>query len=265
MKNGFILLLIFFTSCGPSRVFRPYTNGGYGNIKSYVSKPEYLTENTSATYITGEVGLGELQYRTSGDKKTAASLQFHRAHTGKHYNFHYGAGGTYGSYKFNTSLLDAAPAGQRKEFYGLNVKTGINYLKSIPKVDFRILGVELNYRREFGPYQDLLQEVDSDNFTESDYLQWGYEPVIVPNQSLFSIDLNTEIIFKIKEEKTWGIGFYGGKMFYDDTDADTLGDFFGGGFLSYRYRRFIFSFIREFTNGEDLKVNSGKFGLTYRL
>ena len=247
------ILLFFICSCGPTRV---YTTGSYGSIKSYSEKQHYTDKKTTATYVSGDISIGKHSQDggTFKDNKAIVALNLHRSTTGRSYNFYYGLGGAFGSYKFEEGYNDIIKDGEKKSFYSINFKSGINYTYSRPKVDWRFIGLELAYLNEFGPYQKTLSELVTSNS----------EDLIIANQkSMLTYQLYSEYVFKTNNDKAFTIGFYfGDLMNYKNTKLYSGSTYFNGITFGLRLKNYTMSVIFETGEGD---IKSSKFGLSYKL
>ena len=257
MKNLIKLLvighLILLCSCGVDRI---YTSGTYGSIKSYTEKPQFNGKKSSATYISGDISNGKHAQEGNSfkDTKVLVSLNAHKSVTRKNYNLYYGIGATYGNYKFKEGFEDVIATGEKKSFYSINFKTGINYTMSRRIIDYRFIGLELAYNYEFGPYQDKLTQLKSLNNSAL---------VIINKNPLFSYNLYSEYVFKIKDKNNLSIGFYVGDLLSDiEENSENWRATFSGITLSFRHDKYIFSMV---TQTGEAEIRSTKFGLTYQL
>ncbi len=263
MKNLLIIILsLLLLSCGIDRI---YTSGTYSSIKSYTAKPEYRNKDTSAVYISGDYSKGEHSqfgnYSTSGlaqkerkDTKDLMSLSIHKSITRENFNFYYGIGGTYGNYTFKSDFFDIVKLNEKKDFYSFNTKMGINYNLPTKKMDWRIIGLELGYNYEFGPYQNILARIKE----RAEDLP---RILVVNEKSFFSYNFNSEAVFKLKNSSAIGIGFFIGDILNNLEELKGKDSSFYGLFFSYRHKRYTFSYIEEIGN----EVRSSKFGLSYQL
>nr|WP_321231884.1 hypothetical protein [uncultured Psychroserpens sp.] len=245
-----IIGIFMLTSCGK----RVYTSGTYGSIKSYTVKPEYRGENKKGTYISADFSKGEQDVTNSiTDKKTFLSIRAHRSITRKYFNFYYGLGGTLGNYKFGGPITDGVNVGS-KAFYSLNSKTGINLNLPTKKMDWRILGVELIYNYEFGPYQNTLEDVK--NSTEDSEL------LIFNKKSILSYNLTTEAVFKLNSGNALSLGIYVGDILNKTGNLKGEDSNFLGVFISFKFKKITLSLVSE---SAQESIGSSKFGLTYQL
>jgi len=262
IKNGIAIgLLIVMQSCYTGKSV--YTNATMGSTAGYIAKPIYNGENRSDIYVTGEFGNGNVSNNNGNEDSgtRVAALNVHRAHARKNFNFYYGVGAELGSFKFweedfqlqgQEELISAG----KKNFYSLQAKTGINYLVSRPYADFRILGLDLGFISEFGPYIDTLKELES-NVVDYDAVE------VYIKESTFYLGLNSEIVFKLNENNSIGINPFLAKSFLETKNG--LSPNLYGLALSYRYSDFTLSFFNEVNSQYSVDTYNCKIGLSYRL
>jgi len=246
-------LLLFICSCGSRRV---YTTGSYGSIKTYTEKPKYVDKKESATYVSGDLSFGKHMQDGGNfdDAKTIAALNIHRSTSGRFYNIYYGIGGAYGTYKFKEGYENLVADEEKKSFYSINLKSGINYTYTRPKVDWRFIGVELAYLNEFGPYQDKLSELISTN---------DGELTIANQNSMFTYQLYSEYVFRMSIDSAFTVGFYFGDLLnYKDTEMYSGTTDFSGLTFGLTFNKYTIHAIFESGQGE---IRSTKIGLTYKL
>ena len=253
LKAYAIMLLVgffMFSSCGK----RVYTSGTYGAIKSYTAKPEYRGENKTATYVSLDLARGRQDVTNDiTDKKTLLSVRGHRSMTRKYFNFYYGLGATLGNYRFGGPITTEVDESS-KAFYSLNTKSGINLNLPTKKMDWRIVGVELAYNYEFGPYQNTLDEAKNNN--EDPAL------LVFNKKSILSYNVSSEAVFKLKNDRALSLGFYVGDILNKTGNLKGENSEFFGVFMTFRIKKFTFSLLSESAK-ED--IGTSKFGLTYQL
>jgi len=257
MKTKYKILLvanlILFSSCSINRV---YTTGSYGSLKSYTEKAHYNDKRSSSIYVSGDVSFGKHTQEAENfdDVTTLAEVKVHKRITGKHYNFYYGLGASYGVYRFTKGYEGLIQNNEKKGFYNLNLKTGLNYTMSRRIIDYRFIGLEVAYHNEFGPYQDKLSDLLKSNNSEL---------LIVNQKSLFSFNLYTEYVFKFSKKDALSIGFYIGDLinYKKEKNYDYSTDF-SGITVGLRLDRYTINLITESAQGS---IKSTKIGLTYQL
>lgn len=270
-QNGALAIAVFglVMSCTGGK--STYTNATMGSTASYIAKPVYRGENESAIYVSGEFGNGNasnngnLSNNDETGSKAFGALNVHRAHTHKNLNLYYGIGAQFGTFRFSKLAFPLEEPGSfisagKKEFYAFQLRTGINYLVSKAYADFRILGLDLGYISEFGPYLETLKELES-NDLES--LLATDEVEIFRRPSAFYLGLSSEIIFKVNERNSIGINPFAAKSFLESKGG--LNPNLYGLTLSYRYSDFTVSFLNEINSQYGVDMYTCKFGLTYRL
>ncbi|GEM_PF-2543610 len=258
MRTKFKILIIvqlcFVWSCGVQP--RIYTSGSYGTIKSYKEKPHYNGKKESAVYVSGDFASGKHTQFTgiTDDKKTITSFSAHRSVTNNNYNLYYGLGGSFGKYTFTDAYEDNIVHNDSKNFYSLNVNTGLNYTMSRRIIDYRFIGIELGYNHEFGPYQNKLDELKDLNDSGL---------IIVNQKSLFSYNFYSEYVFKLSKDNALSVGFYIGDLINNSNydNKENRGGFNGLTF-SLRLNRYIISAVTQRGDGG---IKSTKVGLTYKL
>jgi hypothetical protein len=252
LKIILIVQLLLLSSCGVRRI---YTSGSYGSLKSYTAKKEYSGERSSEIYVSGDISTGKHEQESGKfkDSKTLMSLSAHKNITGKNYNMYYGMGFTYGNYTFKEGFEDVIKTGEKKSFYNLNFKAGINYTMSRRVIDYRFIGIEFAYNNEFGPYQDKLSQLKRSNHPNL---------LIINKRDLFSWNLYSEYVFKINKDNAVTLGFYAGNLISRNNGTEGRRANFRGLSFGYRYDRYTFSVV---TQSGEADISSTKFGLTYQL
>lgn len=248
-----LTMTLLLTSCGANRV---YTTATYGSIKSYTEKQHYTDKKTSETYVSGDLSFGSHMQEDGAfdDTKTIASFNVHRNTTGSFYNYYYGLGASIGTYRFKEAYLDLIGKDEKKSFYTINLKTGVNYTYTRPKIDYRFIGLELAYNNEFGDYQKKLSNLEKVNDPNL---------IIVNQKSMFTYQLYSEYAFKFSTEKALTFGFYvGGLIGIEETDMFDGDTSFSGYTMGLRLKNYTISFIYESGQNE---IQSSKIGLTYKL
>lgn len=250
LKLFLLTILVLFGSCSTIRVYR---DGSTGTLKSYTAIPEYYGEDQKKTYVSGSYTTANAEQSPfPSDQKSIVSLKAHRAHNFKAFSYYYGVGGSLGSYKFKSDVLNLIEEGETKSFFSLDTKIGGNIHKAWNAVDWRILGVELTYNLEGGPYQRKLDDLkDSSNSLR-----------VYSNPSILAYNLSTEVIFKFDKQNTAGFGLFYGSVLNSKEEFQPKADF-SGFMLNYRYSDYTLSVIYS-TTGES-NIEALKLGLTYIL
>ncbi|WP_299246598.1 hypothetical protein [uncultured Aquimarina sp.] len=265
IKAGILLIVVqSITSCSVSRLSKAYTTGSYGSVNSYIAKPLYEGENTSAIYASGAIDIARQQQfrQEEDDRKTVASLDVYKSFSQKWLNFFYGGNAAYGTFTFRGEELDTTTGlpiialDEKLDFYNVGLKAGVNFRVSTSKFEFRPIGLKVMYNYEFGPYQDRLEEID--NITFQDYN-------IYNKKSFFTIITESEAVYKINTNNSVSLGVFLGLNTIRDTDASIT-----GGMVSYRYKRLLVSYLSQFTGidtqeNQSIGIRSHKIGITYQL
>jgi len=245
--------LLLLTSCGSNRV---YTTASYGSLKTYTEKQHYTDKKTTETYVSGNISFGRHMQDggTFDDTKTIASFNVHRATTGSFYNYYYGLGASFGTYRFKEGYDSLIEKNEKKNFYNINLRTGVNYTYTRPKIDYRFIGLELAYNNEFGDYQKKLSNLAKANDSGL---------IIVNQKSMFMYNIYSEYAFKFSDEKALTLGFYlGGLIGIENTDMFDGETGYSGYTMGLRLKKYTVSFIYESGQNE---IRSSKFGLTYQF
>ncbi len=248
-----IALMPVLSSCGVKRV---YTTASYGSLKTYTEKAHYNNEKSSSIYVTGDVSFGKhiQESQNFNDKTTLVTLSIYQSITGEHYNFYYGLGSGFGTYRFTKGFEDLVEDQEKKNFYNLNFKTGINYTMPRRVIDYRFIGLEIAYHNEFGPYQNKLSDLLKFNNSEL---------LIVNDKSLLSFNLYSEYVFKFSEKDALTIGFYFGDLInHKKVETYDYSTSFSGITTSLRLNKCSISVVSESAQG---KIRSSQIGLTYQL
>jgi hypothetical protein len=198
-------------------------------------------------------------------KTTFGAVNVHRAHAQKNLNFYYGAGARFGTFNFSQESFPLEEPGQfisagKKNFFALQAITGINYLLSKPYADFRILGLDLGYITEFGPYSDTLAALETESLQNNTY----YDGVdVFKKTSVFYLGLGSEVLFKVNEKNSIGINPFLARSFLESKGG--LEPNIYGFTVSYRHSDFTFSFLNEANSQYGVDVYTCKLGVNYKL
>ncbi|QHI38488.1 hypothetical protein IMCC3317_38810 [Kordia antarctica] len=261
MKIFKFLSVLIFISCASCGVDRVYTSASYGDLKSHTAKPEYQGKQEKALYVSAAYSKGKHNQLGNAeqynDKKSIISANIHKSVTGKYYNYYYGIGGAFGNYTFIKGLDENVQDNERKNFFNVNSKVGINYTWTRKKFDFRFIGLEVAYHYEFGSYQDKLKELEEEYKDNSAIL-------IFKEESMFSWNLYSEVVYKINKNNALEFGIFAGAIFLSPRERVNNRSSFVGYTLAYRYKRFTGSFVFSSASAAD-PIRGSRYGLTYRL
>lgn len=268
MKNIFqILFIVFasiqFTSCGVERV---YTSASYSHLKSHTEKPIYNGNKEVATYFNGSFNNNIHPQRDEhNDKANAASFSLYQVRADKFFNYYYGIGGSLGNYIFkspvsyqdyiNFTEVELVKKDEKFNYYNINAKSGITFTKTWKKMHCNILGFELIYTNEFGPYIDKINDLQKEENLD--------RIIIVDKKSIFAFNFNSEVIYRVNNDNNVGLGlFLGNVLFIDKEKTNNHGGFYYGLIVKYNYKDFTLSFVTERASAQ---IESNSFGITYRI
>lgn len=251
-----IILSILLNSCGVKRV---YTSASYGSLKSYTEKLIYNGKKETATYVSGSLSnIKHPQDNESDDSVIAGDFSIYRTTTDKGFNYYYGLGAGFGTYKFKSDLTHSDNAinyfnkNEQLNFYNFKLKTGVNLTKTWKKIEYSIIGAEFMYVNEFGSYIDALNNLPEIS-----------EVVVVAKKSIFAFNFNSEITFKINKDNNIGFGvFLGNVLFLNKQKLQNENAVYSGFSLKYTHKNFTISLINEHSAS---LINSTQFGITYKL
>ena len=244
--------ILSLMSCG-SPIYKSAT---YGSIKSYTPKQEYRGKDTSAVYVAASISTGAHKpLEDVKDRKTIISAQLHKSVTRKYFNLHYGLGASYGAYKFGSSFENSIKKNERKTFYSVDAKIGMNINLPTKRVDWRLLGFELGYNYEFGPFQKKLKDIENNT-----------SALVANRKSIFSYNINTEVVFKLSNLDAFAFGLFFEDLLDKSDKKNVLHNTnYIGAVFSYKHKRFTFSYLAEDNWSIKSNATMHKFGLTYQL
>ena len=249
------LCTLFLTSCGVSRV---YPSASYTAIHDYVPKPEYRGTPDKGFYLSGNVSTGSNQHfdGSGKDSRFMASFNATKSYTGKYFNAYYGAGLGVGTYTFKPGLDSIIMPNERKTFYTISGRGGINFTLAGDRWDFRLVGFNLKYVYEFGPYQDKLADI-------ANALPSNTSVLVINERSMISPYFNSEALYKIDEHNVFGLEFfYGSVLINNSKRLSGRGTGFGGLNVTYRNKNLTFNVGHETGKGN---LSSTRFGIAYKL
>lgn len=195
-----LILSLFFGSCSTSSYY--YDPALFKSGIAYQPKPISFDSVKNSNFIS--VGLGSVS--KTEYESTIFQFDYNRGHTFKNINLSYGAFGLAGSAK----NLKVPPENnfyfKRKSFSGLGAKAAFNSFITSGRTDFRIIGLEVAYSKEFGEFADYRIMVLND----SDFYS-------IVNTGLLTAGLSSEVIWHHKKaiSTQFGIRLYVGETFGD--------------------------------------------------
>jgi hypothetical protein len=171
-------LLLVFSSCTQHY----YPSAMFQNDVQYMSKPYSEDSVRHGTYVSGTY-MVELNSDNLDDSETAGLLNIYQSYTLKNPNLNisYGVLGFAGNYTGNNNQF-----GFDKSFYGLGANFSISPYINKGNVDWRIIGLDLVYTKEFGDYAAFRNRMpDTEDLT------------FYRKTNLFTFGLFTEAMIKV--------------------------------------------------------------------
>ena len=159
MKNYRLLLLLIIplvSSC--SRHF--YAPALYNNDVAYQPKPTSFDSVKSAGYVS--LGFGSNEGVSSSNTITFSELNISHAHVFNNVNLSYGAFGFAGSIdnsNYDNEKKTDPVAFKSKGFGGVGGRLSVNMFQVMENINFRYLGFEAVYSKEFGDFAAFRQDV----------------------------------------------------------------------------------------------------------
>lgn len=160
MKHSRLLLLLILpviSSC--SRHF--YTPALYNNDISYQAKPASFDSTKSATYVSA--GFGANESVSSSNTISFGELNISEGHVLGPVNIAYGAFGYAGAIDNSNydNETDDPHRFKTKGFAGVGGRFSLNMFKNLGNADFRYLGFEAAYNKEYGDFAAYRSEVSN--------------------------------------------------------------------------------------------------------
>jgi hypothetical protein len=210
MKLLLIILLLFLTGClfpaSPPKIYHKYYDPALlNNDISYLPKPMSLDAKKHTQYIS--VGYCEKDGFNEFDKYdelTSLQLSLSQGHTFKNMNIAYGAYGVSGFIQNGLISENEPYFFDKKKFSALGARGSVNYSINKGDFDFRLLGAEFSYSKEFGDFEAFRNA----GFNKPTYYTAG-------NTSIFTAGFTSEAIMYVDEKRTIQLGARGffGKSF----------------------------------------------------
>jgi len=196
-----ILLLAFFSSCTTSHaVFNSPLNG---NMSDYHAMPTRADEHKSGTYVGGGLNIGGANDALR-DNVVTLKASLHEAHAAGAFRFNYGGSLSIGSYNISESgytyyndRADSIIRGNSGSHYWGSYGVFAGVAVAVPmghRGEWRCIGIEGNYAREFGEYYDFRSKVPDSIFRINDRHQY-----------LGTLGLTTEWINKRRRGTEFGV------------------------------------------------------------
>ena len=188
------------------------------------------------------------------DEVSFGQANISRAYVFKNLNTSVGAYGFAGNYLSNAMPENSNYVFRKKAFAGLGARASANYFIVTERANFRIIGFEAGYSKEFGKYSSFRKE----------YL--GHPDFVINHATeIFTAGLTTEIIWHTKKSIHTQHSF---RLFIGDTFTnETYYDAFGGDienqnkYVSLNY----FLQIKRFNLNIEMTSMASRMGLGYRF
>jgi hypothetical protein len=240
-----VAICIAVSSC-TTRIYPPAL---FQNDIQLMEKPHSTDEQKSATYVSGSYLLQDNM--ASYGALQSGLLNIYHSETVPNINYSYGVLGFAGTFTRDSTntIID------NKAFMGLGVNGSVSYYKNYGKIDWRIVGMDAVYTKEFGDYLAFRKAVAQN------------PDVITTTQSgLFSFAIFSEVIGKPSPDVN-----IGGRLFFSktagrvnrDLQRDSFLDDMAGitGFVGYKR----VSGHLTLTSTRAMFYSSMQIGLSYKL
>lgn len=183
-----------------------------------------------------------------------AQANISRAYVFKNFNTSVGAYGFAGNYTRSYSSDNSTQDFSKKAFAGLGARASANYFLISERANFRIIGFEAGYSKEFGKYASFRKK----HLGHQDY-------IINPDTEIFTAGFTTEIIWHTRKSIHTQHGFrlFIGDTFTNETYYDAFGDDIENQdkYVSLNY----FLQIKRFNINIETASQSSRIGLGYRF
>ncbi|MBS1529636.1 MAG: hypothetical protein JSU01_04985 [Bacteroidetes bacterium] len=174
----FIICLLLLTS---SCANHTYTSALYHHDIAYQPKPASFDSTKTATYLSG--GMNLYTDPTWADFISMGQANLSRAHVFKNANLSYGVFGAVGDYQAGTS--GNSPYNfTHKYFEAVGARISGDLYTPYERMDFRYIGFEASYSREFGAYADFRKFLSQQPQFRAD-----------TRTELYTLGLTSEILF----------------------------------------------------------------------
>lgn len=188
----FVAIALMASSCKTEYL----THAMFQNDVQYMAKAHSRDSVKTNTYVSGVLAIhgGDESGSAYG---TAGMLNIYQSHTltEPNLNIAYGVFGYAGNYQRDvSSSTNNTGLGFNKSFAGIGANLSVSGYIPGEKADWRVLGVDMVYTKEFGDYLDFRRKgIDNDDYT---YFR---------SSRLFTLGLFTEVL--IKNSKDVSLGF----------------------------------------------------------
>lgn len=232
-----------------------FANPLLNNDLTYMAKPSVSDSVKWGTYVAGNIFLSD--GFNPFDFNTHLEANAHQSYTFPFGSIALGGFGYAGRYKLNIDTTDYyAPItqyGGNYFYYGGGVRGSFNFTIPGERIDFRFLGIDAAWSKEWGEYLELRKTVE--------YLPYVLS---VTDDELFTLAVTQEICFKRDSETQIAFKwFYGkalkGNLNYTESYENAIFNFFGINAYYSHYR------MIGFFQSTLLENWGAKIGLGYRL
>ncbi len=236
-------------------VSKSYLPAIYANDVVDMAKPHSTDSCKHAVYVQANgffahnpqiLLIGSQPYNNDG-----GFLTVYHADTFSYLNIAYGVSGFGGDY--NTTHYKAQPVSKSYYGFGLNASASLFDVSS-PHVDFRYLGLDMVYSKEFGDYAAFRRQGDPSGDT---YFQ---------QSTLFSYGVFTEVCIKGKNSVLTDVKFslhYTPSINSDFLNNSTFNTINLS--VSQGYDRFLINFKASFGVSNTSNGNGPQLGVAYKL
>lgn len=239
----FVIAAFLLSSCSQHY----YAPALFNNDISYLPKPASFDSVKSAVYVSGGTGFGQ-GADINHDGIGFGSIEATAAHTFKGANLAYGVFGFAGSitngdsgdddnYQYTNS--DPYAYQGSKSFYGAGARLSGNLYTKIDNVDFRFIGFEAVYSKEFGDYARYRKRVSG----VDDYYAYT-------NTRLLTVGLTSEALWHgaYNKDRQYALRGFLGRTFGNynrragqyDGDAVTLQSVYTAASFYMQIKRFFY-------------------------
>lgn len=247
------ITILFFSSCN----YNVYYVSPFNiNCNTYYARPLVSDSIRSAIYGTTLISTGSQNY--GRDNPLSVQLSLHRSHTFRYLQAYYGANLAVGTYLLgeNNYLVNRNYDG--RYFGGGWANGGINLVIPVKQHEFRVLGIESSFGKEWGDYLQF-----------RNHLPDSVANIIYRNNRFGSIGLSTEMVFKARNGAI-GMKFAYGESFYRNIDKERSLARSKSVYLPPGYYSTTFSYTKQkytlsIQLNADEHATSGQLGFTYKL
>ncbi|TZF82711.1 hypothetical protein FW774_14540 [Pedobacter sp. BS3] len=247
-------LVVLLSGCDSIRYYMPVM------LKAdltYMPKPMSFDSIKTSNYVTATYGGKSMA--NLDEESTFGQFSFSRSHYLKNINVSYGGGGYFGTVENNSIDTTVVNVLDRKNFSGFNLNTSANLVTSSGRTDFRVIGLELAYNKEFGDYYHYRKSVigipDAYSITRSDLFSAGLSSEVIWHTKN---SIHTQFGFKLTIGKTFGNLKYKGVGSHNNNDDIIWGNGRGSSAFAFFFQLKQFHFIFD-------QSTASRFSVGYRF